>query len=110
MVSKENTETTFSTADNSGNGLTNTGTNPDFDNLTKRMLEQIKHHENTRLNTTRSLLLDEQILEKIIHIADGTTINTNKNTSVTLQNVTTTQQITTTLTTLNGSSTLYPTG
>ena len=104
---KENTETTFSTADNSGNGLTNTGTNPDFDNLTKRMLEQIKHHENTRLNTTRSLLLDEQILEKIIHIADGTTINTNKNTSVTLQNVTTTQQITTTLTTLNGSSITY---
>lgn len=46
---KENTENIFESADNSGNGLTNTGTNPDFNNLTKRILEQINYHQSIRL-------------------------------------------------------------
>jgi hypothetical protein len=104
---KENTESIFSNADNSGNGVTNTGINPDYQNLTKRILEQIKYHEATRLDTNKSFLLNKQILENINHIADGSSINTNKNTSVTLQNVTTSQQITTTATTLNGSYITY---
>ena len=104
---KEYTESVFLNADNSGNGLTNNGTNPDYENLTKRVLEQIKYHEVTRLDTNRSFLLNKQILENINHIADGSSINTNKNTSITLQNVTTSQQITITSTTLNGSSITY---
>jgi hypothetical protein len=104
---KENTESIFTNAYNSGNGLTNTGTNPDYQNLTKRILEQIKYHEASRLDANKSFLLNKQILENIIHIADGSSINTNKNTSITLQNVTTSQQITTTSTTLNGSLITY---
>jgi hypothetical protein len=104
---KEYTETIFTDADNSGNGLTNTGINPDYENLTKRILEQIKYHEATRLKTNRSFLLNKQILENINHIVDGSSINTNKNNSITLQNVTTSQQITTTATTLNGSLFTY---
>jgi hypothetical protein len=104
---KENTESIFSNADNSGNGIKNTGTTPDYQNLTKRILEQIKYHEATRLDTNKSFLLNKQILENINHITDGSSINTNKNTSVTLQNVTTSQQITTTETTLSGSYITY---
>ena len=45
-------ETQFQNADNSGNGLANTTTIPDYSNLTKRILEQIKYHDSNRLQTT----------------------------------------------------------
>jgi hypothetical protein len=51
---KTNLETTFATANNSGNGMQNTGTPPNYQNLTKRILEQIKYHESTRLQTATS--------------------------------------------------------
>ena len=46
---KNNIESILSIADNNGNGMQNTGTNPDYQNLTKRILEQIKHHVSDRL-------------------------------------------------------------
>ena len=46
---KNNIESILSIADNNGNGMQNTGTNPDYQNLTKRILEQIKHHAPDRL-------------------------------------------------------------
>jgi hypothetical protein len=50
-VRKTITESILLTADNSGNGLQNTGTTPDYQNITKRILEQINYHQPSRLQT-----------------------------------------------------------
>lgn len=50
-VRKTNTESILSIADNSGNGMQNTGTTPDYQNITKRLLEQINYHQSSRFQT-----------------------------------------------------------
>lgn len=104
--SKIGIETKFSQADNSGNGMINTTTIPDYTNFTKRILEQIKHHQSSRLDI-HDLIIDNQVLEKINHICDGSTIDVNNGNTITLQNVTSYQQLTTTATQINGSSITY---
>ena len=75
---KESLETILLNADNSGNGLTNNGTNPDFNNLTKRILEQIKHFQPVRLETADHSQNDKiQNISTVqsVPLIEGDTIN-----------------------------------
>lgn len=75
---KTNTETIFANADNSGNGMVNTTTIPDYSNLTKRILEQIKYHQPTRLQTanpSQNDRIQNTTAQQSVPLIEGDSIN-----------------------------------